>query len=58
MKRRERATATEPAAKPEPIRPIVRLVIVAMPDEACSEYVLAFLDDPFVRSAWGEVVEQ
>lgn len=51
---RERATATEPL---EPIRPIVRRVIVAMPDRACAEYVLAYLEDPYVRSLYGEPVE-
>ncbi len=55
--KRERATATEP---PEPIRPNVGRVIVAMPGEqgrACAEYVLAFLEGPFVNSLYGEPVE-
>lgn len=54
---RERATATEPM---EPIRPIVRRVIVAMPGEqgrACAEYVMSFLEDPYVNSLYGEPVE-
>lgn len=54
---RERATATEPM---EPIRPIVRRVIVAMPgeqDRACAEDVLPYLEDPYIRSLYGEPVE-
>ncbi|HET7552167.1 MAG TPA: hypothetical protein VFK04_12825 [Gemmatimonadaceae bacterium] len=54
--KRERATATEP---PEPIRPIVRRVIVAMPGEqgrACADEPLVDLQDPFIRSVWGDVV--
>ena len=45
------------SAQPEHIRPIVRRTVADLEDRRAARFILDYLDDPAIRSLWGDPVE-